>query len=85
MIVATPRTPQPEGEAGCLHGYCDAENCPACSQDQEVAQPERGGDVQEVIAAVLKWEWKAVLSDADLKEKAANFAALRALSGGDHG
>ncbi|MEF9602652.1 hypothetical protein O4J55_09980, partial [Paracoccus sp. PXZ] len=40
MFAALTPAPQPEGEAGCLHGYCDAENCPACSQDQEVAQPE---------------------------------------------
>lgn len=36
--AATP-TAQEAVPAGCLHGYCDAENCPACSQDvQDVAQ-----------------------------------------------
>ena len=47
-IAAQTITPAPQPEAAtpaaqeavaCLHGYCDAENCPACSQDQEVAQP----------------------------------------------
>ena len=32
-------TPTAQEAVACLHGYCDAENCPACSQDQEVAQP----------------------------------------------
>lgn len=36
--AATPTAQEAEPVA-CLHGYCDAENCPACSQDvQDVAQ-----------------------------------------------
>lgn len=36
---STPQAGPVREAVACLHGYCDAENCPACSQDQEVAQP----------------------------------------------
>lgn len=77
--------PEPDG---CLHGYCDAENCPACSQEEQEAPP---ACQQEAVTEIA--EAKEILSQIGAYAGGMDYsrivtavrhieAALRALKGG---
>lgn len=87
---APPAAQEPE-PVGCLHGYCNAENCPACSQEEQEAPPacqQEAGTVAEAAQVLLDQPYEVMRRAFAAMERmqgegADNImaAALRALKG----